>query len=141
MKGTFEDLITDYLQQVENCLVLFEAKFERRDLIRAWREGVIPLTGELADGLEYNMHGYGCAVEYPDYDVDFDFAAPDKVGFDAWRLWRFANQFPERYLDYQELSAVEAAVDAIVTDGVAARVADAYPGEANGNLFLLTPQD
>ena len=135
-----EDLIADYLQKVEHCLALFEAEFGRRDLIRAWREGILPPTGELADGVEYHMHGVGCAVEYSDYDVDFDFATRDEAGFDAWRLWMFAKQFPERYPDYQERSAVEAGVDAIVAEGTAARAPVACLGEVNDKLFLLAPK-
>ena len=135
-----EDLIADYLQQVESCLAIFEAKFGRRDLIRAWREGILPPTGELADGVKFHIHGVGCSVEKSDYDIDFDFATRDEVGFDAWRLWRFAKQFPTRYPDYQERSAVEAGLDNIVMSNMAARVPVTHPGETNSKLFKLTSE-
>ena len=134
---TLTILIADYLQQVEKCLALFETKFGRRDLVRAWREGVVPQTGELAEGIVYQMHGVGCGVEYPDYDVDFDFATRDEVGFDAWRLWMFANQFPNRYPEYQDRTAVEAAVDALLAEGTATRVDYEFPGEVNSKLLML----
>jgi hypothetical protein len=48
-------LIREYLLAVEQCLSLFERKYGRRDLVRAWREGVISQVGELADGISYQM--------------------------------------------------------------------------------------
>lgn len=133
-----ENLIAEYLEAVEKCLTLFEAKFGRRDLIRAWREGDLSPSGVLTDGVNYHLHGVGCVVEYQDFDVDFDFATRDKVGFDAWRLWMFAKQFPERYPDYQERSAIQAGIDSIVADGKAALGLSGFYGEVNDRLFLLT---
>jgi hypothetical protein len=85
----------------------------------------------LSEDIEYHMHGAGCVVEFSDFDVDFDFANWEEVGFDAWRLWRYAKQFPERYPDYQERESVEAAL----ADGLAERVIT--PFEGNDRLFKL----
>jgi|EndMetStandDraft_7_1072992.scaffolds.fasta_scaffold19342_3 hypothetical protein len=134
---TIANLITDYLSAVEECLVLFEQKFGRRDLVRAWREGVIPQAGELADGIEYQMHGIGCGVEYTDHDVDFDFANQHEVGVDAWRLWRYAKQFPKVYPHYQECDAVEAALAEGLSNGTISRAESEYPGESNDKLLRL----
>ncbi len=135
---TIANLITDYLLAVEECLALFDQRFGRRDLVRAWREGVIPQTGELADGIEYQMHGVGCGVEYTDHDIDFDFANKHEVGVDAWRLWRYAKQFAELYPDYQERDAVEAALAAGLSDGTISRMESKYPGEGNDKLLRLS---
>lgn len=135
-----EQVIAEYLQQVEKCLSLFESKFGRRDLVRAWRERAIPQAAELAEGIEYHMHGVGCAVEFSDYDVDFDFASPDQAGFDAWRLWLFAKQFPERYPEYQDREVVESALNRLIEAGAIARALANYPGEANDKLFILASQ-
>lgn len=135
---TIVDLITDYLSAVEKCLMLFDQKFGRRDLIRAWRERAIPQRGKLSDGIEYQMHGFGCAVEYTDHDVDFDFANQHEVGVDAWRLWLYAEQFPDRYPGYQELAAVEAALAEGLADGTISRIESRYPGESNDNMLRLS---
>jgi hypothetical protein len=140
MPMAIEQLIADYLQQAEKCLSLFAGKFGRRDLVRAWREHVVPQAGELAKGVDYHMHGVGCAVEFPDYEVDFDFASSSQVGFDVWRLWRFAKQFPERYPEYQEEAAIENAVNECIVAGTITRAATDYPGEANERLFILASE-
>jgi hypothetical protein len=99
--------------------------------MKAAGEGVLPRSGELSDGVEYQLHGIGCRVEFPDYEVDFDFASSVDVGFDAWRLWIYAEQFPDRYPDYQERAAVEAALADLVAAGAA------RPFGGNSNLFRL----
>lgn len=132
------NLITDYLSTVEECRILFDQKFGRRDLIHAWREGVIPQQGELRSGVEYQMHGVGCAVEYTDHLVDFDFANQDEVGFDAWRLWLYAEQYPERYPEYQAYDAIEAALMECLSSGAIRRVESQYPGESNNRLFKMS---
>jgi hypothetical protein len=140
MVMAIEQVISEYLQQVEKSLTLFEGRFGRRDLVRAWRESIIPQEGDLAEGIEFRMHGFGCAVEFPDYDVDFDFVSLDQVGFDAWRLWLFAKQFPHRYPQYQDREAIVDALAERLDAGAITRVEANYPGEANDNLFILTGQ-
>jgi hypothetical protein len=134
---SFVKLVVDYMAAVEEILRVFERKFGRRDLLRAWRERAISQSGQLQDDVQYHMHGYGCAVEYPDYDVDFDFAGVSEVGFDAWRLWRYAKQFPDRYPSYQELDAVEAALARSLTEGSVERIELRHPGEGNRRLYRL----
>ncbi|WP_372501208.1 hypothetical protein P7L66_05955 (plasmid) [Tistrella mobilis] len=130
-------LIVNYLSEVEECLILFEKKFGRRDLVRAWRCGAISQKGLLTNDIVYCMHGVGCVVEYPDHEVDFDFANQDEVGFDAWRLWRYAKQFPNLYPEYQKLAAVEAAIADGLSSGTINRIESKYPGEGNSSLFKL----
>ena len=136
MKTIF-DLATEYLSAVEGCLVLFERKFGRRDLIRAWREGVFPREGMLADEVKYVIHGVGCAVEFADHFVDFDFSGTCEVGFDAWRLWRYATQFPEAYPDYQDYAAVEIALADGLSAGAFMRADSTSAIESNHALLRL----
>ncbi|MBD9598142.1 hypothetical protein IB270_35620 [Ensifer sp. ENS05] len=91
-------LARDYLAEVEGCLDLFESKFGRRDIIKAWREGTLEREGLLNETIGYQIHGRGCQVEFADHDVEFDFMDWDgAVGFDAWKILAYAQQFPERY--------------------------------------------
>lgn len=115
---SISNLIDDYLAAVEECLVRFQRTFGRRDILRAWREGALPTTGKLAGEQQYQMHGVGCQVSGQDQVVDFDFVNGEgDVGFDAWRLWLFAKQFPERYPDLSSRTEVEDAVSAYLTAG------------------------
>lgn len=132
-----EMLISDYLDEVERCLFFFETKFGRRDLIRAWREGFVPVRGELTEGVKYQMHGVGCAVEFPTHEVDFDFASAEEVGFDAWRLLMYAEQFPNKYPEYQGERLIESALLECLQEGLIVHADAPYIGEANRNLYLL----
>ncbi|WP_372006069.1 hypothetical protein P7L74_12645 [Tistrella mobilis] len=131
------ELVVKYLSEIEECLVLFEKKYNRRDLVRAWRSGAIPQNENLTAGITYSMHGVGCTVEYNDHEVDFDFANRYEVGFDAWRLWRYAKQFPDLYPQYQSLPAVEAAVADGLSKGTISGIDNKYSGEGNSSLFRL----
>jgi len=70
----------------------------------------VPGSGSLPDGGEYNIHGYGCAVNSPAVRVDFDFGADGQIdGFDCWRLLRFAgNKLEKQYgiADESELRSI-----------------------------------
>ena len=112
------ELINDYMGAVEKALALFEKTFGRRDLIKAWREGAIPQTGKLPGGVEYQMHGIGCWVDLPDGEVDFDFAYSNDVGFDAWRLWSYAEHAQNRYPGYQKKEDVERELAEALASGV-----------------------
>lgn len=132
---TIKELILDYLAAVEDCLDMFEKKFGRRDIMKAAGEGVVSKSGELSDGVEYELHGIGCRVRFPDHEVGFDFASQIDVGFDAWQLWIYAEQFPGRYPDYQERVAVEAALADLVATG------EAKPFGGYSNLFRLDTEE
>ncbi|WP_156420450.1 MULTISPECIES: DUF6896 domain-containing protein [unclassified Sphingopyxis] len=126
------ELINDYMEAVEKALTMFEKTFGRRDLIKAWREGTIPQTGELSGGVEYQMHGIGCWVNLPEGEVDFDFAYSNHVGFDTWRLWSYAKHSQNRYPDYQNQADIERAL----ADASAAGVIE--PFENYPRLLRLT---
>jgi hypothetical protein len=49
-------------------------------------------TGELAGGVRYFKHGYGCAVQLPSGWVDFDFGEHGEIdGFDLGRLSNYVR--------------------------------------------------
>ncbi|WP_431078424.1 DUF6896 domain-containing protein [Pseudomonas siliginis] len=49
--------------------------------------GKIESCGEVIDGIEYELHGIGCAIHFPTESVDFDYGSNNRIdGFDEWRL-------------------------------------------------------
>jgi len=67
------------------------------NLLAAWRDGRLPATGDLAlPGLgtgSYRFHGRGCYVEVGTTNIDIELCQDEKMlGFDAWRLLRFAEE-------------------------------------------------
>lgn len=86
-KDVVVSLISDYMRDVRIINDLFAKKYQRKDLLRAWREKVIPQYGIIGDNIEYGFHGIGCCVVFPDREVDFDFGPENRIdGFDLWRL-------------------------------------------------------
>lgn len=116
------DLITviqAYRKEVENGLLLFQMQIGRQDLIAAWREGLLEKSGVLSDGTEYEFHGVGCCLFVNDHEVDFDFSVGGRSdGFDSWKLWRYAKQFPDRFPRYQSKDEVEKDFRELVATGV-----------------------
>ncbi len=89
-----EQLIVEYLKEVEQGLKLIDQKIGRRDILAAWRQKLLPRKGVLQDGIEYELHGIGCCLIFPDHMVDFDFAPGGRSdGFDLWRLGLYVRQF------------------------------------------------
>ena len=57
-----------------------------------WWATRIPQHGALPSGITYRKHGYGVEVRSDARVVDFDFGERGETdGFDAWRLWQFAE--------------------------------------------------
>jgi hypothetical protein len=110
--------ISHYLHAVEVGLRSFEEKYGRRDVLRAWHQGDIPQTGRLPGGVEYELHGVGCRLYFPTFEVDFDFGPHGRSdGFDAWRLNQYTKQFPDQFPELQDLRAVEDALEDLEGDG------------------------
>lgn len=48
------------------------------------------------NGVEVYSHGYGIELTFPKETIDFDWGeAGEPDGFDAWRLWNFAQHNPD----------------------------------------------
>jgi hypothetical protein len=86
-----ERLIKDFQDSVKEVVELFYKKYNRKDLLCAWHEGIYSQTGKIGPTAKYSFHGVGLAVELNDKTIDFDFGEDDRIdGFDTWRLWKFA---------------------------------------------------
>ncbi|GGG23590.1 hypothetical protein GCM10010924_61430 [Rhizobium wenxiniae] len=132
MIDEFEKLTNEYVAEVIFCISLFSRQFRRKDVIKAWRDGVVPQAGVLPGNIRYQLHGKGCQVEFTDHDVDFDFLDWDgNYGFDSWKLWMFAKQFTERYPSLQTLESVEYNLQRCVMSGAIAAVG------ADNDLYAL----
>lgn len=122
------DVIQQYHYEVDQAVGLLEKQIGRRDLIAAWREGVLEKIGLLKDGTEYEFHGVGCCLTFSDHEVDFDFSVDGRFdGFDSWKLWRYAKQFPDRFPSYQNKSEVERDFSELVAAGM---VVQLYPTQS-----------
>lgn len=126
-------VIQAYRKEVDHGLSLFEKQVGRRDFISAWREGTLEKTGVLSDGTEYEFHGVGCCLFINDHEVDFDFSVDGRPdGFDSWKLWRYAKQFPDRFPRYQSKDELEKDFGNLLADGM---IVQLFP--AQSPLYFL----
>lgn len=93
------DLILGYQAAVEKAVRLLEGSGIPRPVTPTdWVGYDIPQRGQLAGGVSYFKHGYGCAVFLPSGKVDFDFGAEGQInGFDLGRLTHFAGTRLKNY--------------------------------------------
>ena len=134
-----QQLIAEYREKVDLSLRMFEEDYDRRDLIEAWRSGVIPQSGTLSSGATFEFHGVGCCVEFHNHWVDFDFATPVTPGFDAWRLWQYAKQFPEKFDCVPPLKDFEARMTDLAEKRVIFKTSDGARSAVNESLYLWDP--
>lgn len=58
--------------------------------------------------MEFAFHGVGCRVEMGGKSVDFDFGEEGRHdGFDAWRLWLYAEERHDRYPMFRDCHSIE----------------------------------
>ena len=108
-KNVLLNLINDYQNEVQKFMERFESKYKCSDVLRAWREEIIEKEGHLPDGIEFELHGIGCRIYYPDHEVDFDFGPENRSdGFDLWRLKKYLSQRKDiqQILSVSELEAI-----------------------------------
>jgi hypothetical protein len=117
---TIIQLIYDYTTMTKAAAVQLQREFGVENLLQAWMHRQVPQRGILSDGSAYQFHGIGCCIERTDgLDVDFDFGPGGRAdGFDAWRLWQFAKQFPTQYPDFQQREHVEKALSGLADEGI-----------------------
>ncbi len=126
------DLIKDYQNDVELFMKLFNEKYARKDVIRAWHDGDIPQAGEVANTIEYELHGIGCCVFFPDREIDFDFGPELRTdGFDLWRLKQYVkrNENSKKYPISDEL---DISFNRLIKSG---KIKKTYK---NSNLYFLS---
>ena len=131
-----QGLAEDYLRAAIPVVSLLRLSFGRSDVLLVWRMGDRPQIGDGVWG-HYEMHGYGCTVFLDDVAMEIEFSGRDRIGFDGWRLWRFARQHPTRWPTYQDLNRVEREQSAAVQDGIFRRGKPQFPGEGNPDLYEL----
>ncbi|HZF51497.1 MAG TPA: hypothetical protein VE093_22730, partial [Polyangiaceae bacterium] len=68
--------------------------------------------------ISFSFHGVGCRATVDGVEVDFDFGPDGRTdGFEAWRLWYFAQQNPQKYPQFQRLEDVQAALERLALSG------------------------
>jgi len=55
-------LINDYQDTVKVGVEDMQKQFHTRYLLKSWRSGIIPKSGVLVSGIEYDFHGVGMMV-------------------------------------------------------------------------------
>ena len=93
MDPRFSQLIHDYQAAVGEAVeLLVRSGIPLPDSNTAWTVTDVRQIGELAGGVRYFKHGYGCTVKLPTGTIDFDFGEHGDIdGFDVWRLRNFAR--------------------------------------------------
>ncbi|PKH28886.1 hypothetical protein BI292_27595 [Pseudomonas sp. 43NM1] len=118
-----EYLIEDFLEKVDKATAMLEKKFGDRFILRLWGTKKIPQRGTVSGNVTYELHGVGCRVYLPEACIDFDYGPDGRIdGFDSWRLYIYANEFPERHPQYTELEIVERDLDEYITAGKVKRM-------------------
>ncbi|WP_462265130.1 DUF6896 domain-containing protein [Mucilaginibacter sp.] len=85
---TIEQVIDSFQQSVREVVQPFYDKYKRKDLLRAWKDGMFPQLGSIGrNKLRYFYHGIGLKVYLQDRAVDFNFGNGNRIdGFDEYRL-------------------------------------------------------
>ncbi|MFJ5284768.1 DUF6896 domain-containing protein [Pseudomonas rustica] len=139
MKNTdtsLEELITDFLSKVDYGTELLRKKFGTRNILRLWRSKQIERCGEITNGVEYELHGIGCAIHFPSESVDFDYGSNDRIdGFDVWRLYIYASDRPLKYKKYCDQKIVENEFNEYIALGRIEKMS------ASDNLYILSKSE
>ncbi|MFJ2485641.1 DUF6896 domain-containing protein [Pseudomonas sp. NPDC087639] len=126
-------LISDFLKEVNSSLELLEKKFGSKSVHQLWRDKKIAQRGEISDGITYQIHGNGCMIEFPDHCVDFDFDPEERADwFDAWRLYNYACEYPDKYPKYTKLENVELELKKHEQQKIVSKIKNSY-----SNLYFL----
>ncbi|WP_018607170.1 DUF6896 domain-containing protein [Uliginosibacterium gangwonense] len=128
MDERLAQLISDYQRAVGTAVLLMsESGFKIPSNIDDFLNLDIPAQGELNGGITYIKHGYGCWVNLPEGEVDFDLGPLCEIdGFDEWRLWNFCSERLNKYaFDTQQVLA-DCIRDALNEKTLAASSHDLY---------------
>jgi hypothetical protein len=101
-----DGLIRRYVDAAEWVLRLLRDSHGISDPLSAYWGGAVPQSGRLSNDLggQYCFHGVGCYFTLNDLRIDVDFEPGQAaVGFDAWRLVRFARETLGQELDTEEV--------------------------------------
>ncbi|UCZ85824.1 hypothetical protein LGQ10_05835 [Pseudomonas sp. L5B5] len=111
-------LIHDYQARVRSAVELIRQSGIALPVSNVdWLASDIADQGELAGGIRYFKHGYGCAVHLPSGIVDFDFGEHAQIdGVTVSRLAGFAGPGLADY-GFADQQALQACFDQAVTTG------------------------
>ncbi|MCL6700924.1 hypothetical protein [Pseudomonas sp. T1.Ur] len=113
-----EELAHDFLSSVDEATFLLEEKFGTRCILRLWSSEKIKRCGVVKGNVTYELHGVGCAVNLPHVLVDFDYGPDGRTdGFDAWRLFIYASELPEKHPKYQSKEVLNLEFEEYVASG------------------------
>lgn len=92
-----QELIHDYINNAAQVVATLRRTFGCRNLTAAVRSRQIPRLGEIQHDtfgkISFQFHGRGCFVSAGSLKIDIELCGDsDIVGFDAWRLWRYASE-------------------------------------------------
>ena len=85
-------LVDDYKAAVAKAVVLLNTKSEKEKGFQVQQDSPGHYAGYLDDlkRIRYALHGIGCLVTTPEFEVDFDFGEAGRCdGIDAWFLFKF----------------------------------------------------
>ncbi|UVM52597.1 hypothetical protein LOY38_11445 [Pseudomonas sp. B21-015] len=72
-------------------------------------------------------------IEYPEHCVDFDFGPNGRTdGFDAWRLYNYACESPEKYAKYTNVATVESELNQYIQEDMVKKI-----DNFTSNLYFL----
>lgn len=124
------DLITDFQKTAKSVAEIFYNKYNTQELLLAYRnKKIIPREGSFDLIKEYSFHGGGLYAKIENVEIDFDFGENDRVdGFDAWRLWKFAES--KHYSLFNSVDIIQKELDRLVVSGKIFKPGT-HPGTSN----------
>jgi hypothetical protein len=115
--GNLLDLIQCYQQAALAAVEELRSQVGTVDLLRAVNSRAAPRQGILPSGKTYEFHGVGCRFERDQQTVDVDFGPGGRCdGFDAWRLWMFAQKFVE-WKAFHDLNLIRRGLEDLIAKG------------------------
>ena len=118
------ELILDYQAAIRQVMTAFEKKYNRTDLLTAYRhDKILSQIGNINEfGIkQYAFHGIGLQATFSNgKSVDFDFAfLPEQRsdGFDLWRLHEFVAERTDKFKKYANKEYLERDFNDLVQRG------------------------
>lgn len=96
-KGSLLELFRHYVNDAKQLVAILRTTFGLRNLTAAVACGQIPRVGVIRDDtlgpISFQFHGRGCFISVGLLKIDIELCGESEmVGFDAWRLCRYASE-------------------------------------------------
>ena len=115
-------LVQEYQSKVLEAASLFEKHKGVLPIhLMSWRQCNLPQAAFLdpENKISYSFHGIGCRDDLPEGEIDWDFGNEGRLdGFDAWRLWRFADEGTESFSEFKNKSLLDKTFAEAISDGM-----------------------